>query len=141
MNVRRIVFGGLVAGIIYNVIETIANGVILGAEWKAWQISLGTADHPPAPGAAIGLWTLIAFCWGIAGAWLYAAIRPRFGAGPKSAIIAASVLWMIGWLFNELEQVALGDIPHHLLIIGSLAGLIASLAAVFTAAWIYREPA
>jgi hypothetical protein len=28
--------------------------------------------------------------------WTYAAIRPRFGPGPKTAVTAALVIWIVG---------------------------------------------
>ena len=92
MNFRRILLGGFLAGLVYNVVEIGVNGAILGAQWKAWQASLGAADQPPAAGAAMGLWTLIGFGWGFVGAWLYASLRPRFGAGPKTAIVTGLTL-------------------------------------------------
>jgi hypothetical protein len=139
MNFRRILLGGFLAGVIYNIVEIGVNGAILGTEWKAWQTSLGSADHPPAAGVAMGLWTLVGFGWGFVGAWLYAALRPRFGPGPKTAILTGLTLWIIGWLLNELEQVALGDIPHILLVGASIAGLVASLIAMLVAGSVYRE--
>ena len=35
---------------------------------------------------AIGIWTI----------WLYAAIRPRYGPGPKTAAVAGFAVWLLG---------------------------------------------
>ena len=32
--------------------------------------------------------------------WLYAAIRPRFGPGPRTATYAALVVWVCGFIFH-----------------------------------------
>ena len=38
------------------------------------------------------------FLVGIFAVWLYAAIRPRYGAGPKTALCAGAAVWGIGYL-------------------------------------------
>ena len=39
---------------------------------------------------------------GIATVWLYAAIRPRFGPGPKTAIFAGLIVWALSYLFPAI---------------------------------------
>ena len=39
---------------------------------------------------------------GVATVWLYAAIRPRFGPGPKTAICAGLVVWALSYVFTAI---------------------------------------
>ena len=87
INFGRVILGGLVAGLLMNVGEFLLNGVILHSAMVDW----GTKHNlPPEPSpsfyvAAIGL----TFVLGIITVWVYALIRSRLGAGPKTAIVAA----------------------------------------------------
>ena len=39
-------------------------------------------------------------CWAFVTVWLYAAIRPRFGPGPKTAICAGLIVWGLSYLYR-----------------------------------------
>ena len=39
---------------------------------------------------------------GIAAVWLYAAIRPRYGAGPRTAVIAGLAVWVMADLWSGI---------------------------------------
>ncbi len=139
MNLKRILIGGLVAGVVINIVETAVNGIFLGARWSAWAAALGPLDKPPAQNAARGLWAVVALAWGLAAVWLYAALLRRFPHKLQAVLYTALTLWVLGWVLNAVEQVALGDIPHDLLLWGCIAGLISSFAGAGIAAAIYRE--
>ena len=139
INFGRMLAGGLVAGVIINIAEGLINGLFLGSEWKQWALSKGPLNQAPSQATAMGIWTLVAFALGILGVWLYAAIRPRYGAGPKTAIRAGLFLWVIYWLLVALQHLALGTVPSHLLWLGTWGGLIGELIAMLAGAAIYKE--
>src|SRR5262249_61502207 len=94
INWGKVVLGGLLAGVIIDVVEGILEGVILGPEWRQAMQALG---HPlQETGANITLHVLLGFAYGLVALWLYAAIRPRFGAGPKTALDAGLVGGVVG---------------------------------------------
>ena len=77
INTRGVVVGGLVAGLIINVSEYILNEPVLGAR----MVDALTAHNlPPVGGNAIAVFVILGFVLGLVLVWLYAAIRPRFGA-------------------------------------------------------------
>jgi hypothetical protein len=84
-----VVLGGLVAGLLIDVAEGIMEGAILGAEWRQAMQALGHLLWET--GVNITPNILREFIYGLMAVWLYAAIRPRFGAGPKTALYAGSV--------------------------------------------------
>jgi hypothetical protein len=88
INWARVFLGGVLAGVIINVFEIAWSGFVLAKQWHAAMSALG---HP-LPSAAIWIFALEALGMGIAAVWLYAAIRPRFGAGLKTAVAAGLAL-------------------------------------------------
>jgi hypothetical protein len=86
INWPRVILGGIVAGLIINLFEFILNGVILAEDMNAAISALGR--HLGGP--ELLMFTTWAFLVGIFAVWLYAAIRPRYGAGPKTALAAAA---------------------------------------------------
>ena len=93
INTSRLILGGIAAGIVIDVFEGLLNGVILEKQWADVFTALGKA-----PGLsikqilALNVWGLAA---GILTVWLYAAIRPRYGAGPRTAVLAGLAVWVM----------------------------------------------
>ncbi len=92
INWRRVLLGGLVTGAIILVAQMAFHWAIAGSNW--WFFRAFAQPIAQAPGIAryAGL-HLIA---GIAVIWLYAAARPRYGAGPKTAVLIGIAYWVIG---------------------------------------------
>src|SRR5262249_1985810 len=86
INWARVVVGGLVAAVILFVAGFIIHGAVLGSDWMAWQ----QAGHMPlalSHGEAVVIWVILSLVNGITGVWIYAGIRPRYGAGATTALI------------------------------------------------------
>ncbi|MGA7220107.1 MAG: hypothetical protein WBX38_17460 [Candidatus Sulfotelmatobacter sp.] len=139
INIARVILGGLVAGVIINIAEGVTNGALLSARWKAWSEQVGPLTHQPSGGQAMALWTFLAFALGLISVWLYAAVRPRFGAGPRTALLIALVIWITYWPLVAMQHLALGTVPFDLLAMGSVGGLVGMVAAVLAGAAIYKE--
>lgn len=105
MNLGRIVVGGLIAGFAYNVVNWIGHGLILEA------VSTDTMAEPhiapPSIGQRVQLWS-IWMLYGVMVAWLYAAMRPRFGEGFRTAAFAATTVWIVGIVVPALPNWVLG---------------------------------
>jgi len=135
INWGRVFVGGLVAGLIINLFEYVTNGVLLAANWDAAMKALGR--HFPA--SAIPVFIVGGFITGVAAIWLYAAARPRFGAGPKTAALTGFAYWIMGYALPTLGQIPVGLFPKRLLVIGSIVGLVEIVVASIVGAWLYRE--
>jgi hypothetical protein len=106
MNIARIVVGGIVAGIICFVGDGVVHGVLLQ---PIWLDIAGTLKLPPGdPGGSFAYYALYDLAKGFASVALYAAIRPRFGAGPRTAIIAGLATWALC-----IPLPLLGLLPSH----------------------------
>lgn len=136
INWNRVILGGLLAGVVLNVFDFVIHGVVLADRWNAALAALGKGEMS---GSAIAWYVVFDFLVGIATVWLYAAIRPRFGAGPKTAAWAGLFMWfLVGCLYN-LAQAPSGLWPSNLLWISAIASVVYVPLAAVTGAWLYQE--
>lgn len=94
---------------------------------------------PPGAGAAIG-YAVVLLLLGMVMTWLYAAIRPRYGPGPRTAMTTGVMVWLIAWGVGFGSAVTLGLFPTGFVVIVLAWGLLESLAAALAGAALYREP-
>jgi hypothetical protein len=142
INWGRVILGGLVAGMLINVVEFLLNGVALA---KDWEVAILALVRPPIAGSRIAvffIWGFIlwGFLIGIFAVWLYAAIRPRYGAGPKTALYVGSFVWVLGYLLPSVTPFLLNVWPHRIFGIDLSVGLLEVLLATLMGASLYREP-
>lgn len=133
----RVVLGGVLAGVIINLSEFVLNMVVLRADMTSAMAVLG--KDQAAMDAGIPLWALWSFIVGLAGVWLYAAIRPRYGAGPKTAAIAGIAVWVFSCLTFGIGMKAMGLMTDKITCIALAWGLVEDLVAFQLGAWVYKE--
>ncbi len=136
INTGRVILGGLVAGLVINIGESILNIPILGAESDAAMQALGVE---PVGGSDIAVFVVMGFLLGLLAVWLYAAMRPRFGPGPKTAVIAGLVVFVLGVVFPSIGYGMLGLFPARLLVIANVWDLFEIPIASVAGAWLYKE--
>jgi len=103
MNRQKVLIGGLAAGLVLNIIDFLANGVIFAERMKADSnaFKAGLGDQMAAMGGAqIATYVFFDFIVGILLIWTYAAIRPRFGPGVRTALYAAMVFFVFGMILT-----------------------------------------
>lgn len=136
-NRARVVLGGLLAGVVINLAEFVENGIILKADWAQAMQALGKSAQPS--GSAIAIYNLWGFLVGITAVWIYAAIRPRYGAGVGTAVRAGVVAWFLGVVLANVAYYPSGVFPGRLLVITSVVALFEIIIATTLGAWIYKE--
>lgn len=136
INTSRVLIGGLVAGLVINIGEFVLNEPILGEQWRATFESL---NRPAMGGSSIAIFVVLGFLLGIAAVYLYAAIRPRFGAGPKTAVCAGLLVWYFAYLNVNVGNMATGLFPASLLLTATAWGLVEIPLATVAGAALYRE--
>jgi hypothetical protein len=137
INWGRVVLGGLLAGVVLNIIDYLVYGRWLAPDFAAALQALG--KPPGMMDKLVPLFVILDFASGIGLLWVYAAIRPRFGAGPKTAIIAGLAVWFFVGLLNALGEASMGLFPQRLYTIGIIVGLIALPLASAVGAYVYTE--
>ena len=136
INFGRVVLGGLLAGLVINISESVLNGVVLGEEMNAMMAAM---NKPPINGSMIGLFVLLGFGLGVVLIWLYAAIRPRLGPGIHTAICAGLTVWGLAYLYPNLFAFIIELFPRRVLAIQTVWGLVELIVAATAGAWLYRE--
>lgn len=94
INTGKVVAGGLVAGLVFNVLDFLNNYLVVGEDFRANATRLGLDPAAAESPAGIAVWVVIDFLLGLLVVWTYAAIRPRFGPGPMTAIIAGLIPYL-----------------------------------------------
>ena len=137
INWGRVFLGGLAAGFLINVSETILNTVVLEAPFSAAMDEMGKTMNMD--GGAIAVWMLWGFAVGITTVWLYAAIRPRYGAGLKTALCAGATVWFLAGFLSSAAMVNMGLFSVGLMATGTVWGLAEMLTAAAVGGWLYKE--
>ena len=135
INVKGVIIGGLIAGLVLNVLDYLVWGIWLAPDINA---ALQSAGKKPAD-SLIPLFILLDFIYGIVLVYLYAAIRPRFGAGPGTALKAGLIVWIIAGLLHAIGEAPMGLLPERVYVLGTVAGLIVILLGALAGARFYRE--
>lgn len=138
INTGKVITGGLLAGLVFNVLDFISNTVLFGTELSANFTRLGLDPGAMESASGIATWVIIDFLFGIVAVWTYAAIRPRFGAGAKTAAFAGTVLWLaVSLVIFGLTQA--GIMPMGLFVKYSIVALVTNVVGTIAGAWAYKE--
>lgn len=136
INVGGVIKGGLVAGLLINISETVLNVPVLGARMEA---ELAARNLPPVGNGAIGLFVAEAFVMGLLTVWLYAAIRPRLGAGPKTAVYAGLFVWVLSTGYSALAFGVMGISSSGVIVISLAWTFVEMIIASTVGAYLYSE--
>ena len=139
INMSKVVVGGLAAGVVSNIIAFLAFGVLLGSRMEAEAVAVA----PSLQGRSMSSTAMVtnvmsSFVTGLLLVWLYAAMRPRFGAGPGTAVRAALVVWLCGVLFH-LDWLLVGMMTTTTYVLASAAALVQVLASAWVGGMLYKE--
>jgi len=138
INIARVLIGGIVAGIVADVLGYLVDGILLAHQWADGMKALGQANFSSNQWIWFNLLGLVS---GIALIWVYAAIRPRFGAGVKTAVYAGLAVWVVGWLLPNLGFMWAGGLfSHHLTVLTSLGNVVEVVVGAIAGAALYQEP-
>ena len=142
INWVRLLAGGVVAGLVIGTVQAFLIPMLAGS-FQATVEALGGPSAGFAAGPTPGFMlvgTLVMVAVGIFTVWVYASIRPRYGAGAKTAAIAGAAVW---------AAIALAELLLSLLTNLTMAHIAAThgpnivtfVLAAMAGAWVYREDA
>jgi hypothetical protein len=138
INLGRVLLGGIVAGIVADILDIPIDGMWLAPRWSFDLARHGVAG--PFSMKQILAFNLIGIAGGIVAIWLYAAIRPRFGAGVRTAIHAGIVVWFLAFL---LPNIAFMYVMHlfsrGLTFYTTVGALVEIVVATIAGAALYKE--
>jgi hypothetical protein len=129
MNIKRIIAGGVLAGLVIVIGETARNALITAGP------SASSGSMP------LGVFILRGVSLGVFCVLLYAAVRPRLGAGVKSAITTGLLAFLVGTLFPPFGLTMQAFAPARVLLETIIWNAIQLPLATVAGAWLYREKA
>ncbi len=136
INLNRVILGGLLAGVVINLIEGVVNGGFLE---KPWADAMVAANQHGASTKQIIAFNVWGFAVGILTVWLYASLRSRFGAGPKTAALAGGFMWIATYALGVFPPTVLHVFPIQLVAISVAVELPEIILAAIAGAWLYKE--
>ena len=138
INVGKVLIGGVLAGAIIFISQGVLNVLILGEQWAAVAERYGL---PQPPSTVFAFYFLMSVILGTLAVWLYAAIRPRFGPGPRTAMIAGIAAWGLHYGLTVMNFATQGIWPMSGLVISAIWGLLELILATTLGARFYAERA
>ena len=136
INMARVVLGGLVAGIVINIGELVLNNSILG---QLWSEAMAALNRPIMDTGFPIFFIILGFALGVLLVWVYAAIRPRFGAGPLTAVSAGLIVWGLAVLYPTAAMLPMNLFPRQLLLYGIVWEIFELPIAALAGGWVYKE--
>ena len=137
INWGRVALGGSLWFVALNALWLPAWFFLLRSEWISALAALGLTR--PDIVASLALWLLGTAIGGMLAIGIYAAVRPRYGAGPKTALYVGVVFWIISALGPTVWWAHVLQLPAGLVASTLAAGLIADVVATVVGAWSYKE--
>jgi hypothetical protein len=138
INWQRVFLGGVLWALVYNLVGAASYLVYRRSLWGAALEAQGIHFQE-----TVGLgvsYILVTFLGGLLAIWLYAAIRPRYGAGPKTAAGAGLAFWLSGYMLPAIVWgVLLMSLPRALLVTDAATALVGVVVATLVGAWAYKE--
>jgi len=138
INVPRVILGGLAAGLVMNVLDVTTGLTILADDMNANAQRLNLDPAVLNSTAAMVTWIVVDFLYGLLVVFTYAGFRPRFGPGPKTAIIAGLTIYaaitviLAGFL-------SVGMFMQDVFIKQAAIALVVNIVASLVGGAIYKE--
>ncbi len=137
INGSRVLMGGLAAGVVMNLVDGILNGVVLQSQWASESSALNARILSAGTSSMAG-WIVVDFVTAIFMVWLYAAMRPRYGAGVGTAMKAGIATWLIAHVWMT-SYVFMNLFSANLMLLVAAGGLVGTLAGAYVGGMLYRE--
>lgn len=138
INTGKVITGGLLAGLVLNILDFLNNYLIVGKDFEANATRLGLDPAAAASTTGMVTWVVIDFLYGILMVFTYAAIRPRFGPGVKTAVFAGLIPWA-GISLVIFGLTTGGLFPMALWMKMTVITAVIASAGAVAGAWAYKE--
>lgn len=139
INTGKVVAGGLAAGVVLAVLDFVVNGLLMADQNRAAISALNPSlAEGMQSGGAMVAYVVLDLVFGLLLVWTYAAMRPRFGAGPRTAVLAGLQIWCVAFLMY-LSMTIMGMWAWGYFITGAVVYLAMLLVAAIVGGMLYKE--
>ena len=137
INIGGVLKGGLAAAVLMNISQYILNLPVAGAQMAA---ELAARNLPPAEGAGqIAVFAVSTTVLGFITIFVYAAIRPRLGPGPMTAMAAGLMMWASSYLYAAILGGTIGLYSMGLVLTIIIWSAVEMLIASAVGGYFYNE--
>jgi hypothetical protein len=140
INWGRLILGGLVAAIILFITDGFIHERLVSTDWRAVYAGLKAAEPEP-HGMGMAYFALFELGRGLISLLFYATMRTHFGAGPKTAVLAAIASWFAFSLAGPAQFIPLGFFSNALWLKVGAMHLVTSIVATLAGAALYKDAA
>jgi hypothetical protein len=141
VNSTRVLLGGLAAGLVMLLSQIALHAVVLADEgrelvsdWATRGLDASSALEPSIP------LTAVIFLVGLTTVWVYAAIRPRFGPGPRTAFYAGLAVWVVCHFYTGVYiHAGVVIFPPRMVWLPVAWTFFEVQLGALVGAWLYRE--
>jgi hypothetical protein len=143
INVGRLILGGLAAGVLMFFADGFIHEVLLHPLWIDTMTAAGRsiAEDESHRARDLAFFAVHELLKGVAIAWIYAAIRTRFGAGVKTAVLAGLTVWAIMFPVPFIAEIPTGFYGPRMVTMWSLYEIVPTVVGGLVAGSLYRERA
>ena len=138
INCTRLIIGGLIAAVIMFVTDGFFHEKLVKTDWQAVYAAL-SAREPEPHGTGLMYFAIFELGRGMISLLLYSTLRAFYGAGPKTAILAAFMGWVAFSLTGPAQFIPLGFLSNALWIKMGAFHLVTSMVATLAGAAIYKD--
>lgn len=138
MNTGKVISGGLLTGLVYNVFDMLWNFTVLQADGLAMAARLNLNPAVVTDFSYQIPWIVVDFVLGVLTIFIYAGFRPRFGPGPKTAVIAGFMPW-VAITSVVCGFASMGIFTEALVTKVSLLTIVNVVVGSIAGAWVYKE--
>ena len=140
INTKKVIVAGLAAGVVMNILDFVTQMMFadrMTADLNTFQAGLGDSMGTMSTNVLVG-YIIMDLVIGMLLAYTYAAIRPRFGPGPKTAVIVALMFWIFGTIIAS-NYLVMGMMSSGLWLTFGLVYLVCLVVASLVAGALYKE--
>lgn len=142
INTKKVIVAGLAAGVVMNILDYLIHmvfGAQMTTDLNAFQPGLGDSMNTMSGSVMTGF-IIMDLVIGMLLAYTYAAIRPRFGPGAKTAIIVGLMYWIFGSIMSSTYLI-MGMMSRNLWLTYGVVYLVCLIIASLVAGALYKEDA
>jgi len=139
INAGKVVIGGLAAGVVLAVLDSVVNGLLMAEQNRAAVMALNPSlvESMERPSAMVA-YIACDLALGLLLVWTYAAIRPRFGPGPKTAVLAGLLIWATASLvYFSMTMMGMWALSYF--VTGIVVYLVILVVSALVGGMLYKE--
>ncbi|MGO9058959.1 MAG: hypothetical protein ACLQU2_16435 [Candidatus Binataceae bacterium] len=141
INVGRVIICGVIAGVICFLGDGVVHGALLKERWGAIMVALGRSGSGDVGSQNFGIFLIYDLLKGLVALWTYAALRPASGPGPKTALLAAILVWLLVIPVPLIGLLPMKFFGPEFAVLWSLYGFVPIVVGTLIGAWFYRDAA